>query len=842
MHIFKVLLLPFLFGAASLTASAQCFQAKLSQAQQAFSQKKYLKSLEYLDLAALCPDQNAAQLKTWRKKNRDAVTQLLSDVAEARDRAQEAAESNEKSSALYKNASLALQKMDANPTLALGLMTKIIATNETKTDLTSLYQTVLKKVDYPLVQDTLLHSSAYAFDAASSPSGQFWAVYAMNRTAKKAWLFRYKSQNWECLELDTLYAKASLAITDRGTTYFHATSHPMALASVYRIAWGADSLETVLQNTHGIPESCLLSPNARYLMTISERRVGVLYDMETQKRLTLVEMQGRAAAFLSEKDLLLQKEGRHLNLLKIQEDTVQVKKEVNLVYRYKENGVDYTIHFFATCAVLSPAQDNIAIATQSELLQFSWPEFQLLTRTAIPDGVEDLKWTKEGIFVAGGTKSYATGNFLWFYPEANLSKPLALHGHEAPVLQMAVGENGEGVPALFALAEDLQWNAWPLEWIKQKEEVHPKLSQINSLVAKTKNKLTFWAGYTDVKIFNADTRTVQTKKLQCKAAPSEVYALHDTLWLLRVGNTIAQWNSIQEEEAQPLLEGIKFPYKGNAMLYLPTENAFLLRGDKALYRWEITRNTVDTLLSERSISAFCSQRRKGNTALWLAEGSFRTTVKLFSYMSNKKVTLQKESESIGRVFSMALSPDGKYIACGGFKEVWILSAEDLSKVAHFSTDNPKEHQMDALAWTPDSKYCYAGGYAGTLWAIDVEQKKRISEFNAGGIVEAIFTDDKKLYYSAHKQNLKAMYHLSYLNKQVPNYDVYELATRTGADFSEEMWLEYASTKERAERALAFWKAEEKKYPSSARKTREQLQAWLKAIKILRSLREKVANF
>jgi WD40 repeat protein len=118
----------------------------------------------------------------------------------------------------------------------------------------------------------------------------------------------------------------------------------------------------------------------------------------------------------------------------------------------------------------------------------------------------------------------------------------------------------------------------------------------------------------------------------------------------------------------------------------------------------------------------------------LATASFDGVVRLYAadkYMAPIAKFERKDS----RPFSVAFSPDGKRVAVGYADSpvVSVLSASNLTELFKADTAGvPKNYNLNAVEWSQDGRFLYAGGY----WAVNnVRQVRRWSNGGRGPFVD-----------------------------------------------------------------------------------------------------------
>jgi len=132
----------------------------------------------------------------------------------------------------------------------------------------------------------------------------------------------------------------------------------------------------------------------------------------------------------------------------------------------------------------------------------------------------------------------------------------------------------------------------------------------------------------------------------------------------------------------------------------------------------------------------------------------------------KEGKLMKTLKYGGKVTSVAWSPDGRYIACGGYRydgskyygavAIWKLEGEMLIKTLEH------EREVTSVAWSPDGRYIACGGYrydgseyygAVAIW--DVKEGKLMKTLGHEGEVTSVaWSPDGRYIASSSNQEIK----------------------------------------------------------------------------------------
>jgi WD40 repeat protein len=92
----------------------------------------------------------------------------------------------------------------------------------------------------------------------------------------------------------------------------------------------------------------------------------------------------------------------------------------------------------------------------------------------------------------------------------------------------------------------------------------------------------------------------------------------------------------------------------------------------------------------------------------LASGSEDKKIKLWSVESQKEVTTFKGHR--GNIYSVAFSPDGKYLASGSWDNTVKLWSVELQKEANKLAHKHNNRTICSIAFSPDRKYLAFGCY------------------------------------------------------------------------------------------------------------------------------------
>jgi WD40 repeat protein len=174
--------------------------------------------------------------------------------------------------------------------------------------------------------------------------------------------------------------------------------------------------------------------------------------------------------------------------------------------------------------------------------------------------------------------------------------------------------------------------------------------------------------------------------------------------------------------------------------------------------WDAGSGKVRSLLEEVAGHSFAALSKDGKT---LAVGGMWAAVRLWSLPPGKEPELVDEVSG-GFAVAVALSPDGKWLAIGSEKKLFVWDVE--KRKFRFQWEDKDETTLptfEALAFSPDSKFlAFAGGNhhekaSGDvdirLWSVETGGVVRKLQEHKRKVVALAFSPDGKMLASASRE-------------------------------------------------------------------------------------------
>ncbi|MDR3646547.1 MAG: WD40 repeat domain-containing protein [Candidatus Babeliales bacterium] len=182
--------------------------------------------------------------------------------------------------------------------------------------------------------------------------------------------------------------------------------------------------------------------------------------------------------------------------------------------------------------------------------------------------------------------------------------------------------------------------------------------------------------------------------------------------------------------------------------------------DGSIIIWDIyNKDQISKFADHKQCITGLSWSLDGRT---LASSSLDGSIGIYdSY--NKVVKLQSVSGCQSRLYSVALSPDAKFVAVGASNtaiEIWDIKKKSPIKVlcAHDGT-------IYSLAWSPNGKFLASGSYNGGIQIWDLEKGHSFKELIKGhqSLVSSLYWSDNgdKIISGSYDKTIKVWDTISY---------------------------------------------------------------------------------